>query len=106
MLYSEMVTTGALIHGDTDRLLAHVDDAPCAVQLGGSNPAELTAAARMVEEAGYQEVNLNCGCPSDRVQQGGIGACLMAEADLVAECYQAMADTVSISGHNQVPNRH
>ena len=96
MLYSEMVTTGALIHGDTDRLLAHVDDAPCAVQLGGSNPAELTAAARMVEEAGYQEVNLNCGCPSDRVQQGGIGACLMAEADLVAECYQAMADTVSI----------
>lgn len=96
MLYSEMITSAALINGDRQRLLQHSDDSPCAVQLGGSDPQALAQAARMVEDAGYQEVNLNCGCPSDRVQQGGIGACLMAEPDLVADCYRAMASSVSI----------
>ena len=96
MLYSEMLTTGALLHGETKRLLQHNDDAPCGLQLGGSNPKDLAAAARLVEAAGYQEVNLNCGCPSDRVQQGGIGACLMGSPELVAECYKAMSEAVSI----------
>ena len=95
-LYSEMLTSSALIHGDTDRLLAHGADEPCAIQLGGSDPGELARAAKMVEDAGYQEVNLNCGCPSDRVQQGGIGACLMGEPQRVAECYRAMAHAVTI----------
>ncbi len=96
MLYSEMLTTGALIHGDRDRMLAHQGDEPAAVQLGGNNPDNLAACAKFVEEAGYQEVNLNCGCPSDRVQQGGIGACLMAEPARVAECFAAMTASVSI----------
>lgn len=96
LLYSEMLTTGALIHGETNKFLAHREDEPCALQLGGSHPADLARCARMIEEAGYQEVNLNCGCPSDRVQQGGIGACLMAEPDLVADCYRAMASEVTI----------
>ncbi len=96
LLYTEMVTTGALIHGDTDRLLSHSDDAPCALQLGGSDPAALAASARLGEEAGYQEINLNVGCPSDRVQQGGIGACLMGEPALVADCVHAMQEAVSV----------
>ena len=96
LLYSEMIVTGALVHGDAQKFLQHADDAPCAFQLGGSNPAELAEAAKLVEQAGYQEVNLNCGCPSDRVQVGGIGACLMAEADLVARCYEAMAGAGAI----------
>ena len=96
MLYSEMKTTSALIHGDSDRLLKHTDDSPCGVQLGGSNPEALAIAARMIEDAGYQEVNLNCGCPSDRVQQGDIGACLMAEPGLVADCYAAISSSVTI----------
>lgn len=96
MLYSEMLTTGALIHGDYQKFLEHAEDAASAIQLGGSDPNQLAQAARMVENAGYQEVNLNCGCPSDRVQQGGIGACLMAAPRLVAQCYEAMTDAVSI----------
>jgi len=111
MLYSEMVTADALIHGDSDRLLKHANDSPCAVQLGGSDPKALSTAARMIEDAGYQEVNLNCGCPSDRVQQGGIGACLIAEPDLVADCFTAMSTSVSIPvtiksriGINQLDN--
>ena len=96
MLYSEMITTSALIRGDKQRLLMHSNDSPCAVQLGGSDPKSLSIAAKMIEDAGYQEVNLNCGCPSDRVRQAGIGACLMAEPELVAECYSAMASSVSI----------
>ncbi|MFP6803692.1 MAG: tRNA dihydrouridine(20/20a) synthase DusA [Pseudomonadales bacterium] len=96
MLYSEMLTTGALIHGDYQKFLEHAEDAASAFQLGGSDPHQLAQAAKLVENAGYQEVNLNCGCPSDRVQQGGIGACLMAEPRLVAQCYEAMADAVSI----------
>jgi tRNA-dihydrouridine synthase A len=96
LLYSEMIATGALLHGDTERILAHGIDEPAAFQLGGSDPEDLAACARLIEQAGYREVNLNCGCPSDRVQVGGIGACLMAEPDLVAGCYRAMAEAVNI----------
>ncbi len=97
LLYSEMVTTGALIHGESDRFLKHCTmDAPCALQLGGSNPEELALCARMAEAAGYQEVNLNVGCPSDRVQNGGIGACLMASPELVADCIDKMQQSVDI----------
>ena len=96
MLYSEMMTPNALIYGDRNRLLSHTNDSPCAVQLAGNDPKSLSTAASMIEDAGYQEVNLNCGCPSDRVQQAGIGACLMAKPDLVAECFAAMSSSVSI----------
>ena len=96
LLYTEMIVAAALLHGDAAYLLRHENDAPCALQLGGSKPDELAAAARLAEQAGYQEVNLNCGCPSDRVQTGGIGACLMADPGLVADCYQAMAEAVQI----------
>ncbi|MFW5453577.1 tRNA dihydrouridine(20/20a) synthase DusA [Thioalkalivibrio sulfidiphilus] len=91
LLYTEMVTTGALLHGDRERFLAfHPDEHPLALQLGGSEPGELAACARMAEDHGYDEVNLNVGCPSDRVQSGRFGACLMAEPQLVADCVEAM----------------
>ena len=97
LLYTEMVTSGALLHGDAERFLRFSpEEQPVALQLGGSDPAELAAAARMGEQAGYSEINLNCGCPSDRVQRGKIGACLMAEPELVAACVRAMQDAVSI----------
>jgi len=97
LLYSEMVTTGALIHGDRDHHLQfNQEETPVALQLGGSNPAELAECARMAEDYGYNEVNLNCGCPSDRVQSGRFGACLMAEPELVGRCVQAMQQAVSI----------
>ena len=91
LLYTEMVTTGAILRGDRQRLLAH-DPAehPLALQLGGSDPAELTRCARIAADWGYDELNLNVGCPSDRVQSGRFGACLMAEPDLVAACVAAM----------------
>lgn len=96
-LYTEMVTTGALIHGDHHRFLQfNAAEKPVAFQLGGSNPRELAICARMVEDYGYDEVNLNVGCPSDRVQNGRFGACLMAEPELVAECVAAMGQAVSI----------
>ncbi len=97
LLYTEMVTTGAVIHGDRDRLIGF-DPAehPVALQLGGSDPAALAECARIAEAWGYDEVNLNVGCPSDRVQSGRFGACLMAEPDLVARCVGAMRDAVSI----------
>lgn len=97
LLYTEMVTTGALLHGDRERFLRH-DEAehPLALQLGGSNPADLAACAVMAQETGYDEVNLNVGCPSDRVQNNMIGACLMAHPELVADCVKAMRDAVSI----------
>ncbi len=82
--------------GDQKRLLAHGPDEPCALQLGGSDPTQLAQAAQLGEQAGYQEVNLNVGCPSDRVQQGAIGACLMGQPDLVANCVQAMQQAVTI----------
>ena len=97
LLYTEMVTTGALLHGDRQRFLGH-DDAehPLALQLGGSNPAELAECANMGADYGYDEVNLNVGCPSDRVQSGRFGACLMAEPELVADCVAAMNAAVSV----------
>lgn len=96
VLYTEMIVSGALLHGDATRFLAHGDDAPCALQLGGSEPAALAQCARMAEDAGYQEVNLNVGCPSDRVQSAAIGACLMAEPELVGESIAAMQAKVGI----------
>ncbi len=97
VLYTEMVTTGAIIHGETDRFLRFdPSEHPVALQLGGSNPADLAQCARIAEDYGYDEVNLNIGCPSDRVQSGSFGACLMAEPDLVAECCAAMLETCNI----------
>ena len=97
MLYTEMVTTGALIHGPADKLLVyHPEEHPLAIQLGGSEPEALARCAHMAAATGYDEVNLNIGCPSDRVQSGKIGACLMAESELVAECVAAMAAVISI----------
>ena len=97
LLYTEMVSTGALLHGDAKRFL-RFDPAeqPVALQLGGSDPAELAACAQLGEQAGFAEINFNAGCPSDRVQRGKIGACLMAEPELVADCLAAMKDAVSI----------
>ncbi|MBT3425284.1 MAG: tRNA dihydrouridine(20/20a) synthase DusA [Gammaproteobacteria bacterium] len=96
MLYTEMVTTGALTHGQADNFLAHHADEPVGLQVGGSDPEQLALSAKLCEQAGYQEINLNVGCPSDRVQTGGIGACLMATPALVATCFQAMQARVSI----------
>jgi len=97
LLYTEMVTTGALIHGDRERFLHYnTEEHPVALQLGGSDPAELARCARWAQEWGYDEVNLNCGCPSDRVQSGMFGACLMARPSLVAECVRAMRDACTI----------
>jgi len=97
MLYTEMVTTGALLHGDKERFLKfNPAEQPLAIQLGGSDPDELAESARLAEDVGYQEVNLNVGCPSDRVQNGKIGACLMAEPELVADCVAAMKSSVNI----------
>ncbi|MGQ0512594.1 MAG: tRNA dihydrouridine(20/20a) synthase DusA [Betaproteobacteria bacterium] len=96
-LYTEMVTTGALIHGDVQRHLAFSPaEHPVAAQLGGSEPDDLAHCAKLVERQGYDEVNLNVGCPSERVQRGAFGACLMREPQLVAECVKAMRDAVSI----------
>ncbi len=96
-LYTEMITTGALLHGDAARHLAFDPaEQPVAVQLGGSEPDDLAACARLAERWGYSEINLNCGCPSERVQRGAFGACLMAEPELVADCVKAMQDAASI----------
>jgi tRNA-dihydrouridine synthase A len=96
-LYTEMVTTGALLHGDVAR---HLDfdpaEHPVALQLGGSERDDLAHCARLGQQWGYDEINLNCGCPSERVQRGAFGACLMAEPTLVADCVKAMRDAVSI----------
>ncbi|WP_080942559.1 tRNA dihydrouridine(20/20a) synthase DusA [Pseudomonas fluorescens] len=97
LLYTEMVTTGALLNGDHERFLRHHEtEHPLALQLGGSVPSDLAACARMAQEHGYDEVNLNVGCPSDRVQNNMIGACLMGHPGLVADCVKAMRDAVSI----------
>jgi tRNA-dihydrouridine synthase A len=96
-LYTEMVTTGALLHGDVARHLRfNLEEQPLALQLGGSEPADLARAARMGEQWGYDEINLNCGCPSERVQRGAFGACLMNEPALVADCVKAMVDVVDV----------
>lgn len=97
LLYTEMVTTGALIHGDRERFLHfNPEEHPVALQLGGSDPKDLATCARWAQEWGYDEVNLNCGCPSDRVQSGLFGACLMAKPELVADCVKAMLDNCDI----------
>jgi tRNA-dihydrouridine synthase A len=97
LLYTEMVTTGALLHGDVPRHLRfNAEEHPVALQLGGSEPADLAHCARLGEQWGYDEINLNCGCPSERVQRGAFGACLMAEPRLVADCVKAMVDTVAV----------
>ncbi len=97
LLYTEMVTTGALIHGDVPRHLQfNAQEHPVALQLGGSEPADLAHCARLGEQWGYDEINLNCGCPSERVQRGAFGACLMAEPQLVADCVKAMVDVVQV----------
>lgn len=96
VLYTEMITAQALIHGDPDRLLAFSsEEHPVALQLGGSDPTLLAHATRLADQYGYDEVNLNVGCPSDRVQSGRFGACLMAEPQLVADCVRAMRDATS-----------
>ena len=96
-LYTEMVTTGALLHGDVPRHLDfNKEEHPVALQLGGSEPADLAKSAKLGQQWGYDEINLNCGCPSERVQRGAFGACLMAEPQLVADCVKAMRDAVSI----------
>lgn len=96
-LYTEMITTGALLHGDVARHLAFSpDEAPLALQLGGSEPDDLARAAKLGEQWGYDEINLNCGCPSERVQRGAFGACLMKEPQQVADCVKAMCDVVSV----------
>lgn len=92
-----MVTTGAILHGDVPRHLDYSEEEhPIALQLGGSEPADLAASAKLGQQWGYDEINLNCGCPSERVQKGAFGACLMAEPNLVADCVKAMRDAVSI----------
>jgi tRNA-dihydrouridine synthase A len=97
LLFTEMVTSAAIVHGDRDRLLGFRGvEHPVAVQLGGSDPAELAEATRIASDYGYDEVNLNVGCPSDRVQSGRFGACLMAEPALVADCVHAMRDATSL----------
>lgn len=96
LLYSEMVTTGAIIHGKADYLAYSEQDHPVVLQLGGSDPKILADCAKLGQQRGYNEINLNIGCPSDRVQNGRFGACLMGEADLVADCIKAMNDGVSI----------
>ncbi len=97
LLYTEMVTTGAILHGDRERHLDyHQLEHPVAVQLGGSDPTDLARCAKIAAGWGYDEINLNVGCPSDRVQSGRFGACLMAEPELVADCVAAMADACNL----------
>lgn len=96
LLYTEMVTTGALIHGKGDFLAYHQAEHPVALQLGGSNPSDMARCAEMAQSRGYDEVNINVGCPSDRVQNGSFGACLMAQPQLVAESVRAMQAVVDI----------
>lgn len=97
LLYTEMVNSGAILHGGTERHLRfNAEEHPVALQLGGSEPATVAEAARLGEQWGYDEVNLNCGCPSERVQRGAFGACLMREPQLVADCVKAMVDVVRV----------
>ena len=97
LLYTEMITSRAIVHGDRDHLLDYSErEHPLALQVGGSDPAELSACTQIAEDMGYDEVNLNVGCPSDRVQSGKFGACLLAEPELVAECVGTMQNNVSI----------
>ncbi len=104
MLYTEMVTTGALIHGDAKRYLHfNKEEHPVALQLGGSEPKAMAICAKMAEDEGYDEVNINVGCPSDRVQNGAFGACLMAEPELVAELIASYKEYERNNGVVPVP---
>ena len=106
LLYTEMITAAAILRGDRSRLLAFDPrEHPLALQLGGTEPHDLAAAARIGEEAGYDEINLNCGCPSDRVASGAFGACLMLEPALVAECVAAMTRRGARPGHGEDARR-
>jgi len=106
-LYTEMVTTGALLHGNVPRHLDFNDEEhPVALQLGGSEPADLAACAKLAQQWGYDEVNLNCGCPSERVQRGAFGACLMAEAPLVADGVKAMLDATGGGASMPITVKH
>ncbi|RZJ41467.1 MAG: tRNA dihydrouridine(20/20a) synthase DusA, partial [Brevundimonas sp.] len=97
LLYTEMVTAPAVVHGDRDKLLGfNAVEHPVALQLGGSDPAQLAEAARIGQAYGYDEINLNVGCPSDRVQSGKFGACLMRETELVADCMAAIREAVTV----------
>ena len=97
LLYTEMITTAALLHGDRDKLLGFSEtEKPLALQLGGDDPAHLATCARLAEDWGYDEVNLNVGCPSDRVQNGHFGACLMAQPEVVARCVEAMRQATAL----------
>ena len=97
VLYTEMLTTGAILHGDTERFLAmNAEEHPVALQLGGSNPGDLAAACKLAEPYAYAEINLNCGCPSDRVQSGMFGAVMMKNAAITADCVAAMRDAVDL----------
>lgn len=96
VLYTEMVTTGAIIHGSGDYLAFNTQEQPVVLQLGGSDPAAMAQCAKLAEQRGYDAININVGCPSDRVQNGMFGACLMARPQLVADCVKAMQDQVSI----------
>jgi tRNA-dihydrouridine synthase A len=97
LLYTEMITTGAVLRGDREKLLRFdAEEHPVALQLGGSEPAALAEAARIGAAMGYDEINLNCGCPSDRVHSGAFGACLMKKPSLVAQCVSAMREAVTI----------
>ena len=97
LLYTEMVVADAVIHGDKDFLIAYnPEEHPVALQIGGSDPVKLAKASKVGEQFGYDEININIGCPSDRVQSGRFGACLMAEPNLVAQCYTAMAEAVNV----------
>jgi len=97
LLYTEMLTAGAVLHGDRERLLGfHPDEHPLVLQVGGSVPAEMARAARTAEQWGYDAVNINVGCPSERVQSGAFGACLMKEPGLVADCVRAMRDAAAL----------
>jgi len=97
VLYTEMLTTGAILHGDTERFLAmNAEEHPVALQLGGSNPCDLAAACKLAEKYAYAEINLNCGCPSDRVQSGMFGAVMMKNAAITADCVASMRDAVDL----------
>ena len=107
LLYTEMINAGAVVHGDVPRHLRYnTEEHPVALQLGGSEPDKLAIAARVAEEWGYDEVNINCGCPSERVQKGAFGACLMAEPDLVADCVKAMLDAVHDANKTPITVKH
>jgi tRNA-dihydrouridine synthase A len=107
LLYTEMINAGAIVHGDVPRHLRfNTEEHPVALQLGGSEPDKLAQAAKIAEEWGYDEVNINCGCPSERVQKGAFGACLMAEPDLVADCVKAMLDAVHDSVKTPITVKH